>query len=97
MVAYVVAAIEVIDPEAYKKYTARTPAEVARWGGRFVIRGVEPEVLEGDWPLQRLVVIEFPDKDTARRFYDSADYQAIVPLRQAASKGSLAVFEGFEG
>lgn len=97
MTAYVVAAIEVTDPEAYKKYTARTPDEIARWGGHFVIRGPEPEVLEGDWPIQRLVVIAFPDRETARRFYDSPDYQELVALRQAASKGSLALFEGFDG
>lgn len=97
MPAYVVAAIEVTDPEGYKKYTARTPAEIARWGGRFLVRGTQPEVLEGDWPIQRLVVIEFPDLETARKFYDSEDYQAVVPLRQAASRGALALFEGFEG
>lgn len=97
MPAYVVAAIEVTDAEAYRKYAARTPGEIARWGGRFVIRGPEPEVLEGDWPIQRLVVIEFPDKDTARRFYASSDYQELVALRQAAAQGSLALFEGAVG
>jgi uncharacterized protein (DUF1330 family) len=97
MSAYVVATVEVTDPEAYKKYTSEVPAQLAAWGGRFLIRGPQPEVLEGDWPIQRLVVLEFPDKDTARRFYDSEGYQAIVPLRQAASRGALALFEGFEG
>ncbi|SMF78103.1 Uncharacterized conserved protein, DUF1330 family [Tistlia consotensis] len=97
MVAYIVGTVEVTDPEAYKKYTARVPAEIARWGGRFVIRGPQPEVLEGDWQVQRLVVIEFPDSAAARGWYESAGYQELVPLRQAASTGALALFEGFAG
>ncbi len=97
MPAYVVGTIEITDPEAYRKYTAETPGAIARWGGRFVIRGAEPEVLEGEWPARRLVVIEFPDRATARAFYDSDEYQALIPLRQAASTGTLALFEGYEG
>jgi uncharacterized protein (DUF1330 family) len=50
-------------------------------------------VLEGDWPWPRLVIIEFQSRDAARLFYDSPEYQKILPLRQAASDGTLAIVE----
>ena len=94
MTAYIVAIIDIQDPEAYKKYTARTPDVVANHGGRFLIRGSEPEVLEGEWDLPRLVLLEFDDLAAARSFYRSADYQEILPLRLAASQGKAAIFDG---
>ncbi len=91
MPAYIVALVEVTDPQTYDGYRARTPGLVAKYGGRFVIRGGEPQVLEGDWPAPWVVVIEFPDEAAARRFYDSPDYQEIVPIRQKGSRGTLAL------
>ena len=66
----------------------------ARFGGRFRVRGGELDIREGDWPWPRLVIIEFQSKDAARLFYDSPEYQKILPLRQAASEGALAIVEG---
>jgi uncharacterized protein (DUF1330 family) len=94
MPAYIVGLVEVTDPEIYKDYTAQTPGLVAKYGGRFVVRGGDVQVLEGDWPAPRVVVIEFPDEAAARRFYDSPDYQAIVPVRRAGSRGTLALLPG---
>jgi uncharacterized protein (DUF1330 family) len=93
MPAYVIAEIEVTDPEAYATYRARTPQVIAAHGGRFVVRGGAVEPREGD-PPDRVVVIEFPDMAAARRFYDSPDYQAIQPLCPAASRGRLYLVEG---
>jgi uncharacterized protein (DUF1330 family) len=94
MPAYVIAEIEVADPEAYAPYRARTPDVVAAHGGRFLVRGGAVEPLEGDPPVGRIVVIEFPDLEAARRFYASPEYRAILPLRQAASQGRLYLVEG---
>ena len=58
------------------------------------MRGGELDVLEGNWPLPRLVIIEFQSKDAARLFYESPEYQKILPLRQASSDGTLAIVEG---
>ena len=58
------------------------------------MRGGELDVLEGDWPWPRLVIIEFQSRDAARLFYESPEYQKILPLRQAASDGTLAIVEG---
>lgn len=94
MPAYVVGLVRVDDPETYDCYRSRTPEVVAQYGGRFVIRGGEPQVLEGDWPAPRMVVIEFPDEAAAQRFYDSPEYQEILPIRQRASGGTLAILPG---
>lgn len=93
--AYLVAVIEVHDPESYKRYAERAPETITKYGGRYLIRGAQPDVQEGEWPLDRLVVLEFPDAEAARRFYHSPEYQEIVPLRQAASKGAVAILPGY--
>lgn len=94
MPAYVIAEIEVTDPDAYAAYRARTPAVIARHGGRFLVRGGTAEPREGESPGGRVVVIEFADMAAARTFYDSPDYREILPLRLAASKGRLFLVEG---
>lgn len=92
--AYVIALVDVHDVDAYARYRAEVPAIVAAHGGRFLVRGGPQILLEGEWPATRTVVIGFPDATAARAFYDSAAYQAIVPLRQAASTGRLILVEG---
>ena len=97
MAAYVIAEIEVTDPQAYEAYRARTPGVIAQYGGRFIVRGGAAEALEGEGRPGRLVVVEFADMAAARRFYESPEYQAIIPLRQKASKGRLILVEGHGG
>jgi len=94
MAAYIIAEIEITDPDTYDRYRAQTPGVIERYGGRFIVRGGPAQMLEGDRPPGRLVVIEFPDTAAARRFYDSPEYQAIIGLRQQASKGRLILVEG---
>ncbi|MDF1586198.1 DUF1330 domain-containing protein [Marinimicrococcus flavescens] len=94
MPAYIIAEIEVTDPGTYAGYRARTPEAIARHGGRFLVRGGTVLPVEGAPPAGRVVVIEFADMEAARRFYGSPDYQAILPLRQAASRGRLFIVEG---
>lgn len=95
MAAYLIADVEVSDPEQYKQYTALTPAAVAAAGGRFIVRGGRSETLEGDWQPSRVVVIEFPDYPTARAFYDSALYLEARGKRAGATrKFNAIVVEG---
>ncbi len=72
MAGYIIAEVEVTDPETYATYRAQTPGVVARYGGRFLVRGGAAELLEGDDPPARLVVIAFSDVAAARRFYELA-------------------------
>ena len=94
MPAYLIAEMEVSDPETYARYRAQVPGVIAAHGGRFLVRGGTTEAKEGTPPAGRVVVIEFPDMAAARRFYDAPDYQAILPLRLAASRGRLYLVEG---
>jgi uncharacterized protein (DUF1330 family) len=94
MPAYVIADVQVTDPAAYEPYRPLAAASIARFGGRFIVRGGAAELLEGETAPERIVVIEFPDADTARRWYRSAEYQSALKIRQAASRGRLILVEG---
>jgi uncharacterized protein (DUF1330 family) len=94
MPAYVIADVQVTDPTAYEPYRPLAAASIARFGGRFVVRGGEALLLEGAPAPQRIVVIEFPDAETARRWYRSEEYQQAVKIRQSASTGRLILAEG---
>lgn len=83
-------------PEAldgYERYRAAVPALVARFGGRYLVRASGSEVLEGIRPDgdHRFHVIEFPDAEAARAFWDSDDYRAIQPLRHGAVEVSATL------
>jgi uncharacterized protein (DUF1330 family) len=94
MSAYIIAEVEVTDPESYQSYRAQTPAVIARYDGRFIVRGGAAELLEGERQPGRVVVLEFPDLAAAKRFYDSPEYQAIIGIRQRAATSRLILVEG---
>jgi uncharacterized protein (DUF1330 family) len=94
MPAYIVAEIHITDPVAYDEYRPLAAASIARFGGRFIVRGGEVDLLEGEPQPERIVVIEFPDAETARRWYRSEEYQAALRIRQAASRGRVLLVEG---
>lgn len=94
MSAYFVAHIKVTDMERYKQYTKLTPAAIEAHGGKFIVRGGEVETLEGPEETRRVVVLEFPDSDSARAFYQSEQYQAAKKLREGAAEASFILIEG---
>ena len=94
MAGYLVAHLEVTDPEGFEAYREKVPAVIESFGGRYLIRGGQAEGIEGDWSVPRLIVIEFPSTERARAFYESPAYQEILPLRLAHAAGTLAIVEG---
>ena len=95
MPAYVIADVrDAWDADALDEYRRRNTDAVANHGGRFVVRGGEQELLEGDWPSKRLVVIEFPDMDAARAWWSSEEYEAIKPLRRGGSTTNIMLVDG---
>jgi uncharacterized protein (DUF1330 family) len=94
MPAYVIVETDISDPEQYEQYKAASPAAVAAGGGRFVVRGGDLTVLEGDWTPSRLVVLEFPDLATAERWYASEEYQEAKKLRDGAARLNMVAVEG---
>ncbi|MBY9065640.1 DUF1330 domain-containing protein [Hyphomonas sp. WL0036] len=91
---YIIAEIEVINPEPYKEYVAAVTPMVAAFGGRYVVRGGAAEGREGDIPRGRIVVLEFPSVEAARRFSDSPEYAAIAALRHQNAVSRLMIVEG---
>ena len=67
---------------------------MAAGGGRFLVRGGELSVLEGDWTPKRLVVLEFEDLEAAKRWYDSPSYQEAIRLREGAANLRMVAVEG---
>lgn len=94
MKAYVVGNIQITDPAKYPDYMKKAQELVAAHGGRYLVRGGEHKVLEGDFQPNRMVVLEFPSREAAEKFYFSAAYQEAVALRQAASTGWLVMVNG---
>ena len=94
MSAYIVASVNVTDPEKYKNYMALSPGAVAAAGGKFIVRGGNLEILEGDWSRPRIVIIEWPTRDAAKAFYDSTLYSAACAAREGAAEFSMIVVDG---
>jgi uncharacterized protein (DUF1330 family) len=94
MPAYLIAETDILDPEQYEQYKAASPGAVAAAGGRFVVRGGELAVLEGDWNPPRLVILEFENLEAAKAFYESPEYQAAIKLREGAAKLNMVAVEG---
>jgi uncharacterized protein (DUF1330 family) len=94
MPAYVIAETDINNPEQYERYRAVVPATLEAYGGRFLVRGGEHAVLEGEWQPTRLVVIEFDDLDAVRRWYDSPEYQEAKQVREGAATMRLVAVQG---
>jgi uncharacterized protein (DUF1330 family) len=92
--AYCIARVLVTNPEAYPDYTQLSGPAVAKYGGRFLIRGGRYEVLEGGKETRRIVVIEFDTLEQARTWYSSPDYEVAKAVRQTAAISEFLLIEG---
>jgi len=97
MPGYLIANLDVKDAATFTQYSEQVGPVLKRYGARFLVRGGAIEALEGDLPLKRLVVLEFPTLDAARRFYNSADYAPVKKLRHASAKSDLIIVDGYSG
>jgi uncharacterized protein (DUF1330 family) len=94
MPAYVLADVTVTDPPAMEEYRKQVPATLAKYGGRFLVRGGAHQTVEGDWKPARLVVIEFPSLADAQRWYDSEEYRGPKALRMRAGRTNVLIVDG---
>lgn len=94
MAVYFVALLDVHDRDGYARYLNGAGPLLAEHGGRVLASEESPDVLEGEWPCSRTVVIEFPDRDHLDRWYGSPGYREILAHRRAAASGSTAVLAG---
>ena len=94
MAAYVIVDIEVTDPAAYEKYRSLVPPLVAKYGGKYLVRGGNFEKVEGDWTPTRLVVLEFENLARAKQFYYSEDYEPVKQIRLKSTNSNMVMVEG---
>ena len=94
MKGYVIGEIEVTDQKAYDEYRGQVLATIEKYDGKFLVRGGKVAPLEGGWTPKRVVVLEFPSFEQARKWYRSPEYAPLITLRQKGSKGRLILVEG---
>jgi uncharacterized protein (DUF1330 family) len=94
MAAYVIVDVSIHDPAAYEDYKKLTPAAVAAYDGKFVVRGGQAEALEGEWQPERIVVLEFPTVELAKEWWNSEMYSEAKSIRQRAATTKMIVVQG---
>ena len=94
MAAYFIVDVDVKNPQAYEAYKQAAAASIAQYGGRYLVRGGTHEVLEGAWRPTRLVVLEFPTVDAAKRWYASDEYNKVKPIRLQHAVSDMVRVEG---
>lgn len=94
---YILVEVTIPDPEAYRNsgYMAMAQKAVAAHGGRFLVRGGEPALLEGDTLPDRIVILEFPSREVARQFFDSELYAPARALRNSLSQARMVLLEEY--
>jgi uncharacterized protein (DUF1330 family) len=94
MSAYVISDVQPLDADTIRAYRDLAEATIAKYGGRYIVRGGAIDHVEGDWNPTMLVIVEFPTMDRAREWYQSPDYAEALKLRQTALQRNLIFVEG---
>ena len=97
MTAYMIVEVETTDEPLMAEYRTHTPGLVAKFGGKFIVRGGKTRSLEGGWKPARVVVLEFPDYASAERFYDSPEYKPVLDMRLKAGNSKAIIVDGHSG
>jgi uncharacterized protein (DUF1330 family) len=92
--AYVVIEFTVKDADGFRAYSQKAPATVTQYGGKFMVRGPKPDGLKGDVPKGPFIVLAFESADQARKWASSAEYTALVPLRDQSADTRAFIVEG---
>ena len=93
MAAFFIATIKIKNAEKFQEYGSKVPATIAAFGGELVTRGQVKNVLAGNANNQVGAVVSFPDMEALQGWYDSADYQALIPLREEAAEAMIVAYE----
>jgi uncharacterized protein (DUF1330 family) len=93
---YVYAEIQVTDPAAYERYRPLAAASIAAFGGRYVVRRGDPQVLEGGKDVRLVVILEFDSRERAMEWYNSAQYQAAKAIRVSAANTHVVLLSGYD-
>ena len=96
MKGYLIAQINVSNLENYQEYLKNVTQIAKKFEGNYIIRAGKYEILEGNWPYKRNVVIEFPSLEKAKEFYNSEEYKPIKKIRIDNAENNLIIIEGGE-
>ena len=96
MSVYCILDVDIKDPERYREYMVRAQPLIEAAGGRYLCRGGEHKVYEGEWQPTRLVLVEFPTAADAESFYNSEAYREAKQIRQSCSETCMVVVEGVD-
>ena len=91
---YIIGQITITDPEKYRKYASSTQEIVQKFGGKYLVRGGEQDIKEGNPSGNRDVVVEFESLERAKEFYNSEEYKEIIDIRKENSEGYIMLVEG---
>ena len=94
MAAYLVADIVITNPEEFQKYGDKVVATIRQYGGRYLVRGGQTEILEGTSKAKRVTILEFPSVEQLKKWYNSPEYQAIIGFRARATISNLLIVHG---
>lgn len=94
MPAYVIVDVKINNAEMYEEYKKLTPASIAAYDGKFIVRGGATEILEGDWEYGRIVVLEFPNAERAKQWWNSPEYAPAKNIRQRTATTKMILVEG---
>jgi len=94
MSAYFIVDVEIHDMPGMVEYRQQVPGTMAKYGGRYVVRGGKFETLEGTWHPKRLSLVEFPSVEQAKLWYDSEEYRSFKAMRLKAAKTNVVLLEG---
>ncbi len=97
MTAYMIVEVDTTDEPLMAEYRKHTPGAIAKFGGKFIVRGGKTRSLEGGWAPKRMVVIEFPSYAKAEEFYDSEHYKPLLEMRLKAGKSKAVIVDGNNG
>ena len=92
---YVLLQVNVNDPEVFKRYPELSEKIISKFGGKYLFRGGEFEVLEGSWDFKRNVLLEFENISKAQEWYNSSEYQEALKIRSNSATSNLIIIEGY--
>ena len=94
MTAFVIFDIEVTDPENYEGYKRLAAPTLEMFGGKYIARGGQTEILEGDWSPKRIVIMQFESVERAKAWINSPEYSEARALRHKYSVSKAIVVAG---
>lgn len=94
MTAYLILDLKILDFTTFAEYIEKVPAFIEKHGGCYRVQGAEPEVIEGEWKPERIVVLEFPSGKAAKEFLEDPEFQPLLAVRHRSTRGNLILVEG---